>query len=157
MKLKNILKKLPLVSALYYQGKGRLEDDEKGVKNSTQALKFLGHLAYGMILVSAMTLYSVTGALTGEWNPLKQPKAYIQGIQQNQIRKQRSDEAYKKLFIKPAYANKDKNKGISFEEKLGAWDRMGLLPDRPVFYDEPFKDPNFKELEKAVESYEAEL
>lgn len=81
MKLKELLTRLPVVSMFYYLNRGRCKDDKKGVGNNKRALKMLGHMAYAMVPLSMVTVYSVHGVFTKEWNPLKQLEARRQTIQ----------------------------------------------------------------------------
>jgi len=138
MKLKKLLTKLPVVSYLSYVTKGRNKDREKGISENVQTLKGVVHLAYALIPLYATTYFSITGAFTKEWNPFKQPEARRQHTQLRleQGKKQaelieshnlRYDDLYRKLFIKPAYADKDKNKIISFEEQVDVWRRKKQL------------------------------
>ena len=124
---------------------GQLKPNEKEIRN--YRLKLAGHVAYAII---GLTTLFVGGTYFGTRGLHK----LIMHSRQEELRE--AKELARKLFYDPCYADKNKDRAISFEEKVELYRRMGYT--QQVFMDGvDFPDPTLNGLRKAVGSYEKEL
>lgn len=104
-------------------------------------LTMAGIMMSGVVSVGVME-YNRRAKKTGTWNPIKQSQVFD---------KQYRD-LHNKLFIDPAYADRDRSGTIDEQEKIDVFGRMGLFHDSyKGFW---FGEPKLKDLETAVRSYE---
>lgn len=163
MKIKKYMKYIPglnIVWLTYVDIEARKESKKR------PNIKF--HVPYGIfgtvLLGSLLYNYSHNLIKTKEINPIKQIKI-------TQQHTKRYNRLWDELFVNPAYADKDKNKIISIDERFKAWEKMGLKEDikthvpnlvthKGKYYRPPysqiiitFPKPKIENLEKAVQSY----
>lgn len=111
----------------------------------------------GMILVLAYfggKSFLERADKTNTWNPIKQYTILEQ--RRNEEKKNvrnKYDSAHKKIFGPSGYADANFSTGVSFDEKVSAYRKMGFLDD--IFVEgEKFPEPTIEQLEKAINAYE---
>lgn len=159
-KLKKVKKYLPFGSLNWYNQEGRRLDREKGKSEIEILAKTLGHSIYGLAGTYTIVVFGIhyTSGLinTGEFNYLKQQEILAERDEKQLLDKKRYSEAWDKLFVDPAYADRDSNEALTLEEISDAYKRMEFselfIKEGKIEIDKPTLD----QLERAVMSYEGE-
>ena len=151
MGVKGILGKLPLTGLCYSASDAidDLLDGEESIRSTF--FKPLFHAIY----TSGFFMYLLLAAESHSLNPTEQIRIKLQQTETRQIERKRYDELYNKLFGVDGYANRDKSRGINFDERVDALRRMGF---DGVYIEggTNFPQPTLEKLERAVRSYEVE-
>ena len=146
MTMKNIAKKvagvLPFGSLIVYMGKQWDKPREERDTGLKMEFKVLGH---GLYLAGAIA-YLACGSTYNTWTS----KQYIEAFEKIKIEITQKEEYKQKLFGENGYADKDGEKGISASERFEFYKKVGL-EDKIIF-----PELSVEDLEKAIDSYEAE-